>query len=320
MNLFIDTNIFLAFYHLSSDDLEELKKLAVLVRTRKIALYLTDQVVAEFWRNRASKIADALKRLQEQRTSFQFPQFCKDYQQYDTIRGNLTVANEALSKLIDQIESDIKQEKLKADQTIKEIFDSVKSLPMSSTILEAARTRVELGNPPGKNNSVGDAVNWEILLAAVPKKQDLVFVSDDRDYISPLDDSGFNPFLLTEWSQTRKSQIHFYRRLSALLKDKFPDIKLEAELEKERLIREFAESPNYASTHIAVSKLSKYVADFSPLQVNEIVASAVNNNQVHWIINDPDVNRFLKNVIHGREDVIDPVNYNTLCESIGFNP
>lgn len=66
MNLFIDTNIFLSFHHYTSDDLEELRKLAVLARQGEVELLLPKQVVDEFKRNRAGKIADALKRLREQ--------------------------------------------------------------------------------------------------------------------------------------------------------------------------------------------------------------------------------------------------------------
>ena len=44
MNVFIDTNVFLSFYHLSSDDLEELQKLAVLLRQSKVRLWLPEQV------------------------------------------------------------------------------------------------------------------------------------------------------------------------------------------------------------------------------------------------------------------------------------
>ena len=60
MNIFIDTNVYLSFYHLSSDDLEELKKLVVLAREGKVVLLLPEQVIDEFRRNRAAKIADAL--------------------------------------------------------------------------------------------------------------------------------------------------------------------------------------------------------------------------------------------------------------------
>ena len=42
MYLFIDTNVFLSFLHYSSDDLEELKKLEVLLRNGRIRLLLPD--------------------------------------------------------------------------------------------------------------------------------------------------------------------------------------------------------------------------------------------------------------------------------------
>ena len=64
MNIFIDTNIFLSFVdHLSNDDLEELNKLSLLLQQGKTKLYLPEQVVQEFRRNRDNKIADALKQL-----------------------------------------------------------------------------------------------------------------------------------------------------------------------------------------------------------------------------------------------------------------
>ena len=69
MNLFIDSNIFLSFYHLTSDDLEELKKLGVLLRQGEVRLFLPSQVVEEIRRNRENKIADAVKRLRGQELS-----------------------------------------------------------------------------------------------------------------------------------------------------------------------------------------------------------------------------------------------------------
>jgi len=84
INLFIDTNVLLSFYHLTSDDLEELKKLAVLVRQGKVRLLLPEHVKTEFRRNRANKIADALKRLREQRLNPQVPQLSKEYERLRT--------------------------------------------------------------------------------------------------------------------------------------------------------------------------------------------------------------------------------------------
>jgi hypothetical protein len=40
MHLFIDTNILLSFYHFANDDLEELEKLIVLVKEKKVMLYI----------------------------------------------------------------------------------------------------------------------------------------------------------------------------------------------------------------------------------------------------------------------------------------
>ena len=65
--LFIDTNILLSFYHLSSDDLEELRKLIALIDTGQITLVVTEQVKDEFFRNRGAKIADAMKELYKAR-------------------------------------------------------------------------------------------------------------------------------------------------------------------------------------------------------------------------------------------------------------
>jgi hypothetical protein len=39
MNVFIDTNILLSFFYLSGDDLEELKKLIVLLQKDKVKLW-----------------------------------------------------------------------------------------------------------------------------------------------------------------------------------------------------------------------------------------------------------------------------------------
>lgn len=47
-HVFIDTNVLLSFYHYSGDDLEELKKLVVLLEQKKVKLYLPSQVLIEF--------------------------------------------------------------------------------------------------------------------------------------------------------------------------------------------------------------------------------------------------------------------------------
>jgi predicted nucleic acid-binding protein len=293
MHLFIDTNIFLSFYHLTSEDLEELRKLAVLLEQKAVTLYLTDQVRAEFRRNREIKIADALTRLADQRLNLQFPHLCKDYAEYDTLRKLQKDYEIGHSQLIENIERDVAAQALKADQTIQELFAKATILKTTEKLVDRARLRMQVGNPPGKDGSLGDAISWEALLEEVPQKEELFFITDDRDYASALDENRFKICLLDEWAEQKQGMIVFYKRLSSFFKDKFPDIKLATELEKELLIDDLAQSSNFAKTHNIISKLSKFT-EFTAGQRNEIVEAAVSNNQVAWIVGDPDVHAFLE--------------------------
>lgn len=203
MHLFIDTNILLSFYHLTSDDLEELRKLVVLLKQNKVRLYLTNQVIDEFSRNRESKIADAIKRLKDQKLSLQFPPMCKDYPEYNELRELQKGYDEKHAALLSKLNADIAARNLRADEVIEELFDEAIRLTTDDEVTSRARLRVDVGNPPGKNGSLGDAINWELLLAEVPKKEDLYFVTEDRDYVSALDENLFKDFLLDEWKKKR---------------------------------------------------------------------------------------------------------------------
>src|SRR5438093_13660560 len=106
MNLFVDTNTFLSFYHFSSDDLDQLRKVIDLIKSGQIRLILPEQVRDEFWRNRDVKIADALKTAREQLFSKQFPQMWKDYDGYKALRGLLRAYEEAHRGLLQAITND----------------------------------------------------------------------------------------------------------------------------------------------------------------------------------------------------------------------
>lgn len=304
MNIYIDTNILLSFYHLSSDDLEELKKLIILLQQKRVTLWLPEQTKIEFKRNRANKIADALKRLQEQRLNMQFPQLAKEYDEYGKLRKALKESDEIFNKLINNIRNDVEKQNLKADQIIQELMGLAKEIKTTSEIIERSRFRYDIGNPPGKKDSLGDAINWEALLDAIPSGDSLYFISGDKDYFSPLDENIFEPYLESEWSSTKLSKIIYYKRLSSFFKEKFPDIKLASELEKDLLIRELADSRNFANTHSVVAKLKNY-AEFSPTQVSEISHAALFNTQVNWIIEDEDINQFLKQIVKDYKSKID---------------
>jgi len=305
VNLFIDTNIFLAFYHFSGEDLEELKKLAVLVEKDKIRLLVPQQVIDEFRRNRDTKIADALKKLRDQKLGLQFPQMCKDYPEYARLRSLQKAYETIHAALVAQALADAESGTLKADDIISSLFEHGEVIATSSDIAARAALRMDMGNPPGKNSSLGDAVNWECLLESASSAEPLHFVTDDSDYVSPLDAAAFNSFLLREWSDKTRPDLVFHKRLSAFFAKEFQQIKLASEAEKDLLIQDLAESPNFITTHAIVAKLRQF-SDFTLDQANAILSAAYGNSQVGWIAGDDDVRELLKAAIIGWKDQLDP--------------
>lgn len=318
MNVFIDTNVFLSFYHLTSEDLEELEKLAVLLRQGKIVLWLPEQVSAELWRNRENKVFDALKRLRDQNLNLQFPALCKDYDEYDKLRRYQRDYGREHAKLMQRVTEAVEAESLKADVTIRKLFTRAKNIVIDEGILNRARLRHDVGNPPGKKGSLGDALNWESLLAKVPEEETLHFVTDDKDYYSPIDDQRFNSFLMDEWTNGKDADLVPYRRLSGFFNAHFPNIRLATELEKDLLIRDLAGSASFARTHTLIRKLRNH-ADFTASQVDDIVAAANSNSQVYLIGQDADVAGFLTTVIADHEEEIDPDNLELLRETLETN-
>jgi len=105
-SLYLDTNVYLSFYHLSNDDLEELKKLSVLTNSGKLILYLPEQTKNEFYRNRDTKIADALKRFNDNKFNNVFPQIIKDYNtEYKLIRDAIKDYEKNKQIILEKIKS-----------------------------------------------------------------------------------------------------------------------------------------------------------------------------------------------------------------------
>jgi len=302
MNLFIDTNVFLSFYHLSSDDLEELNKLSLLLGQAQVTLYLPNQIIDEFYRNRDNKIADALKHLKEHKLNSQFPQFCKEYEEYPILRDLQKRYEISHKSLISKISEDVRNRELKADKTLEDLFHLGKKIEVTN-VIGKARFRYDIGNPPGKGNSLGDAINWETLLISVPNDQDLYFISDDKDYYSSLNENAFNTYLLDEWSRLKNSTLHYYKRLSQFFKEHFPAINLASEQEKDILIQNFTNSGSFTSTHSIIPKLSQYT-NFTTVQLNDLVSAFVSNPQISRIILDDEVKKFFLNVTRGNEERI----------------
>jgi predicted nucleic acid-binding protein len=313
MQLFIDTNILLSFYTLDRGDLAELNKLIEAIDRHQITLLLTEQLIDEFNRNREQRIDGAIKSLRNQTFNPQFPQLCEDYPEVEILRDSLKQYERIHIDLINKIIADIKAKDLKADRIVRSLFSSGKKLVANLDILDRARFRMGVGNPPGKNNSLGDAINWECLLDGIPVGEDLYFITGDKDFVSALNEDEFSVFLLDEWQEKKQSKINFYKRLSGFCKEQFPEITIASVRDKEFLIKDLVNSQSIADTQKAIAKLS-YYQEFTAAQVNTIVAAAISNRQVGWSIEDDSVRDFLSSVVTNNAQYLDATSLTSIQE------
>lgn len=295
-NLFIDANIYLAFYEFSNADLEELHKLSASVKAGQINLIVTKQIENEYRRNREPQIAKAIKIFSEQGVPNKFPNICKGYEEeYTRIRELLKAYAELKMTLLQKIDKDVSAGECGADKLINQLFDVGKVQDIKDAIIDSAKTRVELGNPPGKKGSLGDAINWEFLLENVPVSENLYMISEDGDFASQLQPNNLAEFLSREWNTKKNSKVFYYHRLSDFLNVHLAEIKITSDQEKEEkemYISMFIVSPNFALTHTAIKGLSNQTV-FSDSELNVMIDASKTNPQIYLIKEDSDVRSFL---------------------------
>jgi arsenate reductase-like glutaredoxin family protein len=299
MKVFIDANILLDIYQLSGPDLEELRKLIKMVETDHAQLLISSQVEDEFWRNRERVIADAMKRFKESKATAHIPNIMRDYPETKELRGAVEKVNAVVRQLHDKATAEIENDSLKADQVIKELFSTFSIGQITPDMIERARLRADLGNPPGKKSSIGDAINWEWLLSQEMDfwGDELILISADGDFESELSRGRPREYLLREWSSKHPfSSLVLSKSLTDFLKSRFPDIQLAEEFEKIKLIEELEGSRSFATTHRILEKISEY-EDFKESEVMRLIQAYLDNNQIHGILGDDDVRVFAERLV-----------------------
>jgi len=295
MHVFIDTNILLNFFHFTKDELDSLNDIFASHEHGSATVHLTEQVCNEFKRNREARIKDALRKFKETKFLPQFPSFMKGYDEYGQIRIMSNELRELQKTILEKVEADISSKDLVADRLIEQIFMSSEIVPLTTQIYENASMRSALGNPPGKNDSIGDAVNWVIVLDSVPNGEDIHIISEDGDFYSSLDDQKAHPFLQEEWERVKDGCLYVYRTLSTFMAEHFDGVAFSFDKDKEALIEELFDSGSFAQTHGIIAKLENY-RYFSAKEVMRILDAADANNQFGNIITDHDVSDFLNRI------------------------
>lgn len=227
--VFIDSNVFLNFYTFNQDHLDKLDNLIDLIKSKKINLILPRQIIDEVSRNRENKLKETLKSLESFQIKLSIPSTCHDMHEMKAVQKTIELLKEQSKKLKDKLLDQIDKKSLSADKLIYSIFKINKKISISESLMKKAKLRFELGNPPGKNGSLGDAINWECILEHVPKKADLYFIGGDKDYISEINHNSFSGFLREEWETLKESKLFYYGLISQFLQENFPQAKITKE-------------------------------------------------------------------------------------------
>ncbi len=296
--LFLDSNILLDIYKLSGPDLEELKKLAKLIESGKIQLLLPQQVVDEFWRNRESVIAEAMKIFGDSKLQLKAPNLIRSYPKATDLRAAVEQVNALHRELTDTARADIEANTLKADERLSELFGTTPASRVSEEIVCRAKRRRDAGNPPGKKGSLGDAINWEWMLEQDLSGDDrVVVISGDKDYESPLLLGKLHEYMVREWeAKNPNCELVLYKALTEFSKAEFPDIALADEVDKIAAIEALEEAWNFKATHQAIAHLGEY-EDFKESEVVRLLRAMLDNTQVSWILDDYDVRSFAEKIM-----------------------
>lgn len=316
LHAFVDTNVFLSLYAYTDDNIEELKKVLQLIKSKELKLYITTVVNQEFYRNRDRKIFESLGNLERFSTSLSIPRFVEHHEEAKQVRALLKQVQTARVTLVDKAKAEIIEQKLAADQLFLELREVAKVITVTEKVDKAARLRLERGNPPGKEGSLGDRLNWEVLLATVPDGSDLHVVSRDKDFASPLGPDVPNSYLSGEWAVTKKAKLHLYAGLKPFVKAHFPDIELASDIEKKLAIKALVESGSWSQTHSAIAQLSPFSADITADEAKEIFLALVQNPEIHIISSDSDVEAFYQGLLATYWNVLSTDEYKAVTEHV----
>ncbi len=187
--IFIDTNIFLDFYRLSTDlQIEFLK----LIKKNSHLIIFSTQVLMEYKKNRRKEILNTIANLKTGIENIQYPAILRenDLKQIKDLQNKIKEVHIQKIKKFNKIYTNPYEE----DEVFKtiELLEDEKSPyflfqknPKSDEIFDLAKKRFLCGYPPRKKDdtTLGDAINWEWIVACcIHSDKDIIIVSRDGDY------------------------------------------------------------------------------------------------------------------------------------------
>ncbi|WP_342658247.1 PIN domain-containing protein [Sphingomonas sp. NY01] len=294
--MFVDTNVLLSFYAFTSDDIEQLRKLEGLIENGTLKLYVSRQVADEFARNRETKLAKSIDDFAA-KGSMALPRFLADTEEGDAYSKAVQELDKARNTLVQKAKASAAENSFAVDELVHSLIEKAGVGEVTQEMIERARLRRDVGNPPGKDKSLGDQINWEYLLECVDDGVDLHVVSIDGDYKSALKNGKPHQFLIDEWKKHKNAELYLHKELKPFLNRQFEIIKLEVDKEKAAAINRLIESGSFAMTHLAVSQLQPFSDALTANDAGKLVRGGLDNDQVRWIAGDSDVRAFYTSLL-----------------------
>jgi hypothetical protein len=293
VKVFLDANVLLDFYKVSRSTLTSIKALLILQGHEKVTVLTTSQVQDEVRRNREVTIKTALAEFEKDSVGNNIPAMVRELpaaKEAVALAQQYRKARDAVSRVVRE---QARSKTLPADQLIAEMFSTSTQVELDDQLYSKALMRHNLRNPPGKRESMGDALNWESCLRHCAGGDTLHLVSQDGDYFDPLNADEPYPFLREEFAALKKGKLLAYRTLLDFFQANFPGALDVENLNRELWAEKLLGSRSFNDTHRAVSELLKEKLSLSKGQIRLIADAFIINDQVRRISLDEDVRELM---------------------------
>jgi hypothetical protein len=210
LKLYIDTNKYLDFYRTTEQKIEAFEQL----HQQSQHIVFPEQTFNEFSRNRGNILASMIDAFSKPINSLNpvttaMIRKLEEFKEFEGVFKALKTSALKVLEALNQISDDITKDPVY--ENVKKLYEKTEQILTTTEIIENAKTRQMLGNPPGTHDvTIGDEVIWESLLANV--NDDLIIVSKDKSF------SKNRQYLSAEFHEKTGHCLRIFEKLDEAIK------------------------------------------------------------------------------------------------------
>ena len=228
MYIFIDTNIYKRISSSEKPNVGDLKTVKKLLKKKAIkgvrpyTLISTDQVTDEYYREESVDVASARNnvknRLSNISSDLEKKPVDKLSRREKTAVARMTEIRESFKRFAEHDLERFEKESAEAVKIISDVFSLATEIKCDDQIIHLAQIRTARGKfPKTTRGSIGDAINWEVLLAQPDDGDYVLITTDSSDFVDPTTNKLFKT-LQDEWDKSHpKAKITVFPFLGEFL-------------------------------------------------------------------------------------------------------